>query len=328
MIIDHETLLSPTQFAQALTDAEVSVLFVTTAMFNQYLVLIPDALAGLRILLCGGERGDPASFRRLLAHAPSLRLVHCYGPTETTTFATTHVVTAVPHGATSVPIGRPIANTRVYILDAARQPVPVGVAGEIHIGGVGVALGYLNRPDLTEERFIVDPFSDSGTARLYRSGDLGRWLPDGTIEYLDRNDGQVKIRGFRIELGEIEARLHECHGVREALVVAREDSPGDKRLIAYYTEHENAGGLDADVPARPTALRAAGIHDPGRLCEIDGVAADAERQGQHRGVAGTGTARLWEPGLRGAARRSGSHAGRLVGRRPEAGAGRSSRQLL
>ncbi|WP_425274976.1 amino acid adenylation domain-containing protein [Pseudomonas corrugata] len=247
VIIDHETLLSPTQFAQALTDAEVSVLFVTTAMFNQYLVLIPDALAGLRILLCGGERGDPASFRRLLAHAPSLRLVHCYGPTETTTFATTHVVTAVPHGATSVPIGRPIANTRVYILDAARQPVPVGVAGEIHIGGVGVALGYLNRPDLTEERFIVDPFSDSGTARLYRSGDLGRWLPDGTIEYLDRNDGQVKIRGFRIELGEIEARLHECHGVREALVVAREDSPGDKRLIAYYTEHENAGGLDADV---------------------------------------------------------------------------------
>ncbi|WP_207291177.1 non-ribosomal peptide synthetase, partial [Pseudomonas sp. FW300-N2C3] len=247
VIIDHETLLSPTQFAQALTEAEVSVLFVTTAMFNQYLVLIPDALAGLRILLCGGERGDPASFRRLLAHAPSLRLVHCYGPTETTTFATTHVVSAVPHGATSVPIGRPIANTRVYILDAARQPVPVGVAGEIHIGGVGVALGYLNRPDLTEERFIADPFSDSGSARLYRSGDLGRWLPDGTIEYLDRNDGQVKIRGFRIELGEIEARLHECHGVREALVVAREDSPGDKCLIAYYTEHENGGDLDADV---------------------------------------------------------------------------------
>nr|WP_318646575.1 non-ribosomal peptide synthetase [Pseudomonas sp. Pdm06] len=247
VIIDHETLLSPTQFAQALTEAEVSVLFVTTAMFNQYLVLIPDALAGLRILLCGGERGDPASFRRLLAHAPSLRLVHCYGPTETTTFATTHVVSAVPHGATSVPIGRPIANTRVYILDAARQPVPVGVAGEIHIGGVGVALGYLNRPDLTGERFIADPFSDSGSARLYRSGDLGRWLPDGTIEYLDRNDGQVKIRGFRIELGEIEARLHECHGVREALVVAREDSPGDKRLIAYYTEHENGGDLDADV---------------------------------------------------------------------------------
>nr|WP_283818442.1 non-ribosomal peptide synthetase [Pseudomonas corrugata] len=247
VIIDHETLLSPTQFAQALTEAEVSVLFLTTAMFNQYLMLIPDALAGLRILLCGGERGDPASFRRLLAHAPSLRLLNCYGPTETTTFATTHAVTAVPHGATSVPIGRPIANTRVYILDAARQPVPVGVAGEIHIGGVGVALGYLNRADLTEERFIADPFSDAGGARLYRSGDLGRWLPDGTIEYLDRNDGQVKIRGFRIELGEIEARLHECHGVREALVVAREDSPGDKRLIAYYTEHEHGDGLDADA---------------------------------------------------------------------------------
>ncbi|WP_152981821.1 non-ribosomal peptide synthetase, partial [Pseudomonas mediterranea] len=247
VIVDHETLLSPTQFAQVLAEAEVSVLFLTTGMFNQYQLLIPDALAGLRILLSGGERGDPASFRRLLAHAPSLRLVNCYGPTETTTFATTHAVTAVPHGATSVPIGRPIANTRVYILDAARQPVPVGVAGEIHIGGAGVALGYLNRPDLTEERFIADPFSDTGTARLYRSGDIGRWLPDGTIEYLDRNDGQVKIRGFRIELGEIEARLHECHGVREALVIAREDSPGDKRLIAYYTGHENGEAFDADA---------------------------------------------------------------------------------
>ncbi|MDR8367970.1 non-ribosomal peptide synthetase, partial [Pseudomonas sp. JL3] len=247
VIIDHEALLSPTQFAQVLTGAGVSVLFVTTAVFNQYLMLIPDALARLRILLCGGERGDPASFRRLLAHAPSLRLVHCYGPTETTTFATTHAVTAVPDGAMSIPIGRPIANTRIYILNAAQQPVPVGVTGEIHIGGAGVALGYLNRADLTEERFIVDPFSDRPDARLYRSGDLGRWLPDGTIEYLDRNDGQVKIRGFRIELGEIEARLHECPGVREALVVAREDSPGDKRLVAYYTVQASGEIPDAET---------------------------------------------------------------------------------
>ncbi|MFC6338635.1 non-ribosomal peptide synthetase, partial [Pseudomonas karstica] len=235
VIIDHEALLNPPQLARELTQTGVSVLFVTTAMFNQYQVLIPDALAGLRILLCGGERGDPASFRRLLAHAPALRLVHCYGPTETTTFATTHAVTAVAEDAMTVPIGRPISNTRIYILNAAQQPVPVGVTGELYIGGAGVALGYLNRADLTEERFIVDPFDERAAARLYRTGDLGRWLPDGTIEYLDRNDGQVKIRGFRIELGEIEARLHQCHGIREALVVAREDNPGDKRLVAYYT---------------------------------------------------------------------------------------------
>lgn len=139
VIIDHDALLNPPQLARELTDNGVSVLFVTTAMFNQYQVLIPEALAGLRILLCGGERGDPASFRRLLAQAPALRLVHCYGPTETTTFATTHTVTDVPEDAMNVPIGRPISNTRIYILNAAQQPVPVGVTGEIHIGGAGVA---------------------------------------------------------------------------------------------------------------------------------------------------------------------------------------------
>ncbi|MCG6576907.1 non-ribosomal peptide synthetase, partial [Pseudomonas sp. AF32] len=247
VIVDHDTLLDSPRLAQTLAKAKVSALFLTTAMFNQYVMLIPDALARLRILMCGGERADPASFRRLLALAPSLQLLHCYGPTETTTFATTHTVTDVPQGATSIPIGRPIANTQVYILDAAGQPVPIGVAGEIHIGGAGVALGYLNRKDLTDERFIADPFSNRADARLYRSGDLGCWLPDGTIEYLDRNDGQVKIRGFRIELGEIEARLHEYHGVREALVVAREDNPGDKRLIAYYTEQADEAVLDVQA---------------------------------------------------------------------------------
>jgi len=247
VIVDHATLLDPSRLALALVETKVTALFLTTSLFNQYQMLIPQALAGLRILMSGGERADPASCRHLLAQAPSLRLVNCYGPTETTTFATTHTVTCVPRGATSIPIGRPIANTRVYILDAAGQPVPIGVSGEIHIGGDGVALGYLNRKDLTDERFIADPFSDRAGARLYRSGDLGCWLPDGTIEYLDRNDGQVKIRGFRIELGEIEARLHEYHGVREVLVVAREDNPGDKRLIAYYTEQVGGEVLDAQV---------------------------------------------------------------------------------
>ncbi|WP_025130131.1 non-ribosomal peptide synthetase [Pseudomonas sp. PH1b] len=235
VVIDHHTLLEPARFGHALSASGATVLFVTTALFNQYVQLIPQALKGLRILLCGGERADPAAFRRLLAEAPQLRLVHCYGPTETTTYATTHDVHSLPADAEHVPIGRPISNTRVYVLDARQQLLPIGAQGEIVIGGDGVALGYLNRPELNAEKFIRDPFSERPGALLYRTGDIGRWLQSGLLECLGRNDDQVKIRGLRIELGEIEARLTACPGVKDGVVLAREDEPGDKRLVAYYT---------------------------------------------------------------------------------------------
>ena len=138
-------------------------------------------------------------------------------------------------GAKSLGIGRPIANTRIYILDSRGEPVPIGAVGEIHIGGAGVALGYLNRPELTAERFRCDPFAPDPGARMYKTGDLGRYRSDGSIEFLGRNDAQVKIRGFRIEPGEIEARLKEHDQVGEAVVAVREDSAGDRRLVAYYT---------------------------------------------------------------------------------------------
>ncbi|WHS62771.1 non-ribosomal peptide synthetase [Pseudomonas sp. G2-4] len=233
VVIDHETLLEPSRFAQVLGDAGVTVLFVTTAIFNQYVQLIPEAIGGLRILLCGGERADVASFQRLLSLAPGLRLVHCYGPTETTTYATTLEVKAVAADAQSVPIGGPISNTQIYVLDARQQLAPLGVVGEIYIGGQGVAKGYLNRADLTAEKFIADPFSREPGALLYRTGDLGRWLPEGSLECLGRNDDQVKVRGFRIELGEIEAKLVACEGVKDAVVLVRADEPGEKRLVAY-----------------------------------------------------------------------------------------------
>ncbi|MFJ5476758.1 AMP-binding protein, partial [Pectobacterium carotovorum] len=175
------------------------------------------------------------------------RIINEYGPTETVVGCITFDARTPNPLTDSVPIGRPIANTRIYILDALGQPVPLGVAGELYIGGAGVARGYLHRPDLSAERFITDPFSGTADARLYKTGDLGRWLPDGNIEYLGRNDFQIKVRGFRIEPGEIEARLLQCHGVQEALVIAREDSPGDTRLVAYLIAQPGATLEPADL---------------------------------------------------------------------------------
>ncbi|CAI8726110.1 arthrofactin-type cyclic lipopeptide synthetase C [Pseudomonas sp. IT-P260] len=249
VVIDHQTLLDPNAFGRELSATGATVLFVTTALFNQYVQLIPQALKGLRILLCGGERGDPAGFRRLLTEAPTLSIVHCYGPTETTTYATTFEVHEVAENAESVPIGAPISNTQVYVLDAHQQPVPMGVTGELYIGGQGVALGYLNRADLTAEKFLCDPFSEQPGALLYRTGDLARWLAPGQLDCIGRNDDQVKIRGFRIELGEIENRLLNCQGIKEAVVLARRDGQDITRLVAYYTAH--AGRLDsADLHAQ------------------------------------------------------------------------------
>src|SRR5204862_1141403 len=159
-----------------------------------------------------------------------------YGPTETTVWSSTYRVEAA---AATAPIGRPIANTTFHVLDRCLQPVPIGVAGELYIGGSGVARGYFRRPELTAEKFIPDPFSSNGS-RLYRTGDVARYLPDGNVQYLGRTDFQVKIRGFRIELGEIESALATHPAVQQAVVAARESSTGDKRLICYLVPQPGA----------------------------------------------------------------------------------------
>ena len=240
VVISQEVLLDARRFGEALQRQKVSVLWLTVGLFNQYAEKLKEEWGRLRYLIVGGDVLDPATIGRLLANKPPQHLLNGYGPTETTTFAATYEIKEVREGR-SIPIGRPIANTRIYILDAHGEPVPVGVAGELYIGGAGVARGYLNRPELTAEKFLKDPFTEDPDGRMYRTGDLGRWLADGNIEFLGRNDFQVKIRGFRIELGEIEARLNEHDGVREAVVLAREDTPGEKRLVAYYTTSLNDG---------------------------------------------------------------------------------------
>ncbi|MGY3387746.1 amino acid adenylation domain-containing protein [Bradyrhizobium sp. USDA 3311] len=247
------TIRDTRSFARALEQHQVTSLFLTTALFNQYTSSIAPTLAQLKYLLCGGERNDLCSFLRLLKEEGPVRLIHCYGPTETTTFATVWNCPADFDGAV-VPIGRPIANTRVYLLDGHGAPVPFGAVGELYIGGAGVARGYLNRPELTAERFIASPFVDGD--RLYRTGDLGRYLPDGNLEFLGRNDDQVKIRGFRIEPGEIAARLCEHAWVREAVVVARQNRAGDKHLIAYVVCAPEAGSDEGDGGGLASALRA------------------------------------------------------------------------
>ncbi|MFN6464051.1 MAG: non-ribosomal peptide synthetase [Nostoc sp. DedVER02] len=260
VIITKSVLLIPEEFAVNIRDRQISVLFLTTALFNQLASVVPQAFSSLRYLLFGGEAVDPKWVQEVLDKGAPQHLLHVYGPTENTTFSSWYLVEDLATTATTIPIGRAIANTQIYILDQNLQPVPVGVPGEIYLGGAGLAQGYFNRPELTKEKFIPNPFTRSREAgeqgsrgakilpnsqslvpspRLYKTGDLARYLADGNIEYLGRIDNQVKIRGFRIELSEIEAVLSQHGDVQVSCVIVREDTPGDKRLVAYVVAHQD-----------------------------------------------------------------------------------------
>ncbi|ONI76016.1 hypothetical protein ALI144C_35465 [Actinosynnema sp. ALI-1.44] len=225
----------------------VTTLWLSASLFNVMVDEYPQVFGVLRQVMTGGEAVSVGHADTVRRHFPHVRLVNGYGPVESMVFATTHHIRDLS-GLSSVPIGRPIGNTRVYLLDRDRNPVPVGVPGEVHIGGDGLAIEYVNRPDLTEERFITLSVAGTPEQRLYRTGDLARWRPDGTLDFVGRVDNQVKIRGFRVELDEVETELERTTGVSEATVLVRTDK-GYKQLVAYL------------VPADGAALTTSGVRE-------------------------------------------------------------------
>ncbi len=217
----------------------VTTLWLTSSLFNAVIDEAPEILAPLNQLLIGGEALSVRHVAQAMESLPGVQIINGYGPTESTTFACCYPIPPDFNRArTSIPIGWPIANTSAYVLNPQLEPVPVGVPGELYVGGDGLALGYLNRPELTAGAFIANPFGPAENQRLYRTGDSARWLSDGKLEYLGRLDDQVKLRGFRIELGEIEAAICSHPRVRSAAAAVIEVAPGDRRLAAWYVARE------------------------------------------------------------------------------------------
>ncbi|HZF10319.1 MAG TPA: non-ribosomal peptide synthase/polyketide synthase, partial [Thermoanaerobaculia bacterium] len=314
--LSREEALTPRGLAAAFAAGRVDTLFLTATLFHQVAREDPRAFAPLRCLLFGGEVADPERVRAVAAAAPPGQLLNAYGPTESTTFAVVHSVAAAVEApladTASVPIGRPISNTEAYVLDRWLRPLPIGVPGELCLGGEGLARGYLGRPERTAERFVPHPLADRPGARLYRTGDRVRALPDGALDFLGRLDGQVKVRGFRIELGEVEAALRRHPEVAEAVAVLRQDG-GERLLVGYVVARrpEVEGALctglrtflkpllpEPMIPAAFVALAALPVNANGK---VDRAALPAPEGGQTtgesfvapRGPVEEAVARLW-----------------------------------
>jgi acyl-coenzyme A synthetase/AMP-(fatty) acid ligase len=241
VLADRDIIHDPAELSALVKATGVTIIQATPSLWQAHLSADPSGVAGVRMLV-GGE-----PLPRSLADAmcdQAAEVTNVYGPTETTIWSTAGTVTA---GTGPPPIGHPIWNTQVYVLDPALRPVPVGVTGELYIAGIGLARGYLNRPDLTAERFVANPYGPPGS-RMYRTGDLARWNPDSSLSCLGRTDHQVKIRGFRIECGEVETVLAAHPDVAQAAVAVREDTRGNRRLVGYV--------IPVTSPVDPAVLRA------------------------------------------------------------------------
>jgi amino acid adenylation domain-containing protein len=238
VLLEADVATSPEDLARALAERKVDTAFLTASLFHRIASHDPAAFRGMRQLLVGGEVLDPGRAAEVLAAGPPERLSNVYGPTENTVFSCCHAIREVPPGAATVPVGRPVANSTAAVLDAGLQPVPIGVTGELCLGGDGLARGYFGRPDLTAERFVPDPLNPA--ARLYRTGDLARLRPDGAVDFVGRADSQVKVRGVRIEPGEVEAALGAHPAVAECAVAARRSAGGDLVLVAWFVTRPGA----------------------------------------------------------------------------------------
>ncbi|MED1805344.1 surfactin non-ribosomal peptide synthetase SrfAA [Bacillus subtilis] len=232
VLIPKETVLDMARLSRVIERENISILMITTALFHLLVDLNPACLSTLRKIMFGGERASVEHVRKALQTVGKGKLLHMYGPSESTVFATYHPVDELEEHTLSVPIGKPVSNTEVYILDRTGNVQPAGIAGELCVSGEGLVKGYYNRPELTEEKFVPHPFTSG--ERMYKTGDLARWLPNGDIEFIGRIDHQVKIRGQRIELGEIEHQLQTHDRVQESVVLAVDQGAGDKLLCAYY----------------------------------------------------------------------------------------------
>ncbi|MEM8930794.1 MAG: non-ribosomal peptide synthetase, partial [Acidobacteriota bacterium] len=248
VILDRDTLLDADRLRAALVEHGITSMFLTTSLFQQYARQHPGCFASVDQVIFGGERCDPDAVREAMADGPA-HLIHAYGPTESTTFATCYEIPSVAPGALSIPIGGPIANTRILVVDPNGRLTPPGLFGELVIGGDGLAHGYHGRPALTAEKFVPDPYATTPGQRLYRTGDLVRWTapggaePEGVIDFVGRIDQQIKLRGFRIELGEIETVLGQAEGIAAQVVTVQRDEMGLDRLVAHV--------VPADSEVRP-----------------------------------------------------------------------------
>ncbi|MGG1760259.1 surfactin non-ribosomal peptide synthetase SrfAA, partial [Bacillus velezensis] len=231
VIVPKDTVLDMSRLSRVIKRENVSILMITTALFHLLVDMEPSCLTTLRKIMFGGERASVEHVKKALAAVGKGRLLHMYGPSESTVFATYHPVDVIEEDTLSVPIGKPVSNTEVFIMNSAGRIQPAGIAGELCVSGEGLVEGYYNRPELTEEKFVEHPFKEG--ERMYKTGDLARWLPNGDIEFIGRIDHQVKIRGQRIELGEIEHQLQSHDQIQECIVLAVDQGAGDKLLCAY-----------------------------------------------------------------------------------------------